>query len=113
MSVSGGLAALGEGGATNSIPSIVLAYICAYFLPGVLQTLLSYARFDGGERSEGNVGVAPRFLGWVSEAGAVDGGGASRVISVPAAVWVATVEKVARALTNLGFTSRRGRLEEV
>ncbi|KAE8198365.1 hypothetical protein A4X06_0g2745 [Tilletia controversa] len=65
MGVSGGLAALGEGGATNSIPSIVLAYICAYFLPGVLQTLLSYARFGGGERSEGNVGVAPRFLGWV------------------------------------------------
>ncbi|KAE8271277.1 hypothetical protein A4X09_0g1054 [Tilletia walkeri] len=64
MSVSGGLAALGEGGFTNSIPSIVFAYVCAYALPGVLQTLLAYARF-GGESNTSNVGIAPRFLGWI------------------------------------------------
>ncbi|KAK0540302.1 mannose-ethanolamine phosphotransferase gpi13 [Tilletia horrida] len=82
MGVSGGLAAVGEGGATNSIPAIAFAYLCAYALPGVLQTLLAYARFGGGggtaagtgagagtganaAPSSSNVGIAPRFLGWI------------------------------------------------
>ncbi|KAL9931262.1 hypothetical protein V8E36_009869 [Tilletia maclaganii] len=73
MSVSGGLAAVAEGGATNSIPAIVLAYVCAYALPGVLQLLLTYARFGGSSgtgvnrasHGSSNVGIAPRFLGWI------------------------------------------------
>ncbi|KAK0554938.1 mannose-ethanolamine phosphotransferase gpi13 [Tilletia horrida] len=79
MSVAGGLAAVAEGGATNSIPSILFAYLCALFLPSILQTLLTYARFSG-ERSaalggNSNVGVAPRFLSWVVRPALLAGAG--------------------------------------